>query len=101
MSAVVVLGIRILLVVALYAFLGSALWVMWKELRQTSERVAGGQIPPIRLESTLRGGDPVLSGIFPAGSHSGPRSRIRHGSARRGRLGAPRANQLPPWTVVA
>ena len=40
MSGVVVLLLRVLLVAALYAFLGFALWVLWKQLEQTSERIA-------------------------------------------------------------
>ena len=50
MSGIVVLLLRLLLVVALYAFLGLALWVLWKQLEQTSERIARRQIPSIRLQ---------------------------------------------------
>jgi hypothetical protein len=50
MSGVVVLFLRVLLVAALYAFLGVALWVLWKQLEQASERVSGRRVAPIRLE---------------------------------------------------
>ena len=50
MSGIAVLLLRVLLVVALYAFLGLALWVLWKQLEQTSERIARRQIPSIRLQ---------------------------------------------------
>ena len=52
MSGIVVLFLRILLVVALYAFLGVALWVLWKELEHTSERMSGRKTASIRLEVT-------------------------------------------------
>jgi pSer/pThr/pTyr-binding forkhead associated (FHA) protein len=52
MSGIVVLLLRLLLVVALYAFLGVALWVLWKQLEQTSARIARRQIPSIRLQVT-------------------------------------------------
>jgi pSer/pThr/pTyr-binding forkhead associated (FHA) protein len=49
MSGVVVLILRILLVCALYAMLGTTLWVMWRELSATSDQLAGRKIPAIRL----------------------------------------------------
>ena len=50
MSGVVVLLLRVLLVSALYGFLGFALWVLWQQLEQTSERIAKRSIPSIRLK---------------------------------------------------
>jgi pSer/pThr/pTyr-binding forkhead associated (FHA) protein len=49
MSGVIVLGLRILLVCALYAFLGTALWIMWQELNRTSQQLSGRGVPAIRL----------------------------------------------------
>lgn len=49
MSGVFVLLLRVLLVAALYGFLGFALWVLWQQLEQTSERIARRTIPSIRL----------------------------------------------------
>ena len=59
MSGIVVLVLRLLLVVALYAFLGVALWVLWKQLEQTSTRIARRQIPSIRIQVTAGGQAPV------------------------------------------
>ena len=59
MSGVVVLFLRLLLVIALYAFLGVALWVLWKQLEQTSERIAKRQIPSIRLQVRVGSQAPV------------------------------------------
>jgi predicted component of type VI protein secretion system len=50
MSGVVVLVLRVLLVAVLYGFLGFALWVLWQQLEQTSERIAKRRIPAIRLK---------------------------------------------------
>ena len=59
MSGVVVLFLRVLLVVALYAFLGVALWILWKQLEQTSARIARRQVPSIRLAVMARGQAPT------------------------------------------
>jgi len=50
MTGIAVLILRVLLVIALYAFLGTALWVMWRQLAQTSQQMATSQVPRIRLE---------------------------------------------------
>jgi len=49
MSGVVVLVLRVLLVGALYAFLGTALWIMWRELSTTSHQLSASKIRAIRL----------------------------------------------------
>jgi len=49
MSGVVVLLLRVLLVAALYGFLGFALYVLWQQLEQTSERIARRETPSIQL----------------------------------------------------
>jgi pSer/pThr/pTyr-binding forkhead associated (FHA) protein len=60
MSGPIVLGLRLVLAIALYAFLGEALWMMWQELRVTSTRVAFRRIPPIRLEVRNKRRTPIV-----------------------------------------
>jgi pSer/pThr/pTyr-binding forkhead associated (FHA) protein len=60
MSGVVVLILRILLVCALYAFLGTALWVMWQELSTTSEQVSDRKIRAIRLQVETASQEPIV-----------------------------------------
>ena len=60
MSGVIVLVFRILLVCALYAFLGTALWVMWRELSTTSEQVSGRKIRAIRLQVDTASQEPIV-----------------------------------------
>ncbi len=54
MSEVIFLGLRILLAAALYAFLGLAIWVLWRDLRQ-APRAAEEPIPPLNITITLEG----------------------------------------------
>lgn len=49
MSAVIVLILRILLALALYAFLGWALYTIWRELRAHSLLVSTQRITPITI----------------------------------------------------
>ncbi|NLG73925.1 MAG: FHA domain-containing protein [Chloroflexi bacterium] len=49
MSGPVFLVIRVLLALALYAFLGWALWTLWQDLRRQSSQVTARQAPPITL----------------------------------------------------
>lgn len=49
-TGILVLVLRILLAVALYAFLGWALWVLWRELNLHLQQVSREQVPPIVLE---------------------------------------------------
>lgn len=51
MSGQVVLLLRILLALSLYAFLGWAVWTLWLELKQQSKEVVLGLAPQITLES--------------------------------------------------
>lgn len=60
MSGPVVLGLRLLLAFALYAFLGTALWMMWQDVRQTADRAASSTIPVIRLEVREAKQTPVM-----------------------------------------
>lgn len=50
MSGVVVLVLRILLALALYAFLALALWMLWQDLRRAAHEAGGRHVPAIRLE---------------------------------------------------
>ncbi len=54
MSEIVLLGLRVLMAAALYAFLGLALWVLWRDLGQ-APRPAEESIPPLRLTVSLEG----------------------------------------------
>ena len=49
MSAVIVLILRALIAVALFAFLGWVILVLWKDLRQTIKKSVEYQISPIYL----------------------------------------------------
>jgi len=60
MSGPIVLVLRVLLALALYAFLGAALWLMWQELRRTSARVGSSRVPAIRLEIRAKKRLPVV-----------------------------------------
>ena len=60
MTGLVVLVLRLLAAAALYAFLGLALWIMWRDLRRTSTSAAGGGVPSIRLEARLRSQSPAV-----------------------------------------
>jgi pSer/pThr/pTyr-binding forkhead associated (FHA) protein len=49
MSAIIVLILRFLMAVSLFAFLGWALYTIWNELRLTSELVSRKEIPQITV----------------------------------------------------
>jgi pSer/pThr/pTyr-binding forkhead associated (FHA) protein len=49
MNGQVLLVLRLLLAASLYAFLGAALWVLWRDLRRQAESVVSSQSPPISL----------------------------------------------------
>ena len=57
MSGPIVLGLRLLLALALYSFLGAALWIIWRNLRQEGWDIANRRTPGIRLELRSRGGN--------------------------------------------
>jgi pSer/pThr/pTyr-binding forkhead associated (FHA) protein len=48
-SGQVLLLMRILLAVCLYAFLGAALLILWRDLKRQAENVVAAQSPPIAL----------------------------------------------------
>ncbi len=49
MSGVVFLVLRLGLAVALYAFLGWGLWLLWRDLRQQSRGMTAAHLPPLKL----------------------------------------------------
>ena len=49
MIATVVLALRFALAIALYAFLGWALWTLWQELNQQGKKLASQKQPSITL----------------------------------------------------
>jgi pSer/pThr/pTyr-binding forkhead associated (FHA) protein len=49
MSGQVLLIVRILLAASLYAFLGMALLILWRDLKRQAENVIAAQSPPITL----------------------------------------------------
>jgi pSer/pThr/pTyr-binding forkhead associated (FHA) protein len=49
MNGQVLLVLRLLLAASLYAFLGAALWVLWRDLKRQAESVVSSQSPPISL----------------------------------------------------
>jgi len=55
LTAAIVLGLRILAIAALYAFLGIALWTMWRELQRSAALRVEGEAPAIQLELRGRG----------------------------------------------
>lgn len=55
MSALVLLILRSVAALALYAFLGSALWLLWRDLRKQQQRVALRQAAPLLLQVELDG----------------------------------------------
>ena len=54
MSGPIVLGLRILLILALYAFLGFTLLTIWQDLKRTGQQAATRKIPAIRLEVQMK-----------------------------------------------
>lgn len=60
MTGLAVLALRILALIALYAFLGLALWIMWQELRRGLSVASRSGSPPIRLEVRSRSRQAVV-----------------------------------------
>lgn len=60
MIAPLVLVLRLIVLIALYAFLGFALWIMWKDLRRASAWAGGTNMPELRLAVTATGERPLL-----------------------------------------
>ena len=54
MSGPIVLVLRILLALALYVFLGWALWTIWQDLKKAGSQVALQKVRVIRLEVRIK-----------------------------------------------
>jgi hypothetical protein len=52
-SAIILLGLRILLAGLLYGFLGLAIYTLLRDLKQQGELLAGRQPPPLTLTSLM------------------------------------------------
>lgn len=55
MSAIILLGLRILMAVLLYAFLGGILLILWRDLRRQGELIAARQPSPLTLMTDVSG----------------------------------------------
>lgn len=64
MSGIVLLLLRILLSMALYAFLGWALYTLWASLRQEALTVSQQKIPALTLMSTETGTDELAEEYY-------------------------------------
>jgi len=53
MSGIVLLFLRLVLAILLYAFLGVGLYQIWRDLRRQSELLAARQSPPLSLRLAL------------------------------------------------
>lgn len=49
MSGIIFLILRLLLALALFAFLGYVLWTLWSDLKRQDEILAARRLPPIQL----------------------------------------------------
>jgi len=55
MSEWIFLGLRTLIAITLYAFLGYALWLLWRDLRNQEQTLTAQQVMPINLGIELAG----------------------------------------------
>lgn len=55
MNAAILLGLRILMVIALYGFIGAAIWLLWKSITGHGKAESEEVIPALSLTSTLLG----------------------------------------------
>ncbi len=60
MSGIILLGLRILAAIALYAFLGWALFLLWRSLRQDALQLSSRQVTPLDLLIDLPQEEKVL-----------------------------------------
>lgn len=65
MSAPILLAIRLALIVALYAFLGWALYTLWKDLKQRSQAVSAPSVPALSLAPQAQGERPPMRFLTP------------------------------------
>ena len=57
MSAVILLIIRLAMVLALYGFLGWAVWTLWRDIKRQNELMAARRIPGIKLTKQTDAGE--------------------------------------------
>ena len=62
MSGIVLLILRTALAITLYSFLGWALWILWRDLKQQQKVISLRQVPPLTLDIKL--GDDVRHQFF-------------------------------------
>ena len=53
MSGLILLALRTGAALALYAFLGSALWLLWRDLKQQQQTIALRQVTPLHVQIQL------------------------------------------------
>jgi pSer/pThr/pTyr-binding forkhead associated (FHA) protein len=57
MSAIILLIIRLAMVIALYGFLGWAVWTLWRDIKRQDELMAARRIPEIKLTKQVGAGE--------------------------------------------
>jgi hypothetical protein len=58
MTADIVLALRVLMAVALYAFLGRAIYVIWRDMRTQSEQISSRLVPTLSITQLNSGQSP-------------------------------------------
>jgi hypothetical protein len=92
MSGIILLGLRILAALALYAFLGWALFLLWRSLRQEALELSSRQVTPLDLCVEAPDEEKVTlhftSGEVVIGRNEDCECKLKHGtvSARHSRL---------------
>lgn len=92
MSGIILLGLRILAALALYAFLGWALFLLWRSLRQDALEISSRRVTPLDLLIDSPAEDNVLlhftSSDVVIGRDNDCECKLKHGtvSARHARL---------------
>jgi pSer/pThr/pTyr-binding forkhead associated (FHA) protein len=57
MSATILLIIRLVMALALYGFLGWAVWILWRDIKRQNELMAARRIPELKLTRQLETGE--------------------------------------------
>lgn len=63
-SAIILLILRLLMAALLYAFLGSVIYILWRDLKRQGELMAARQPPPLTLSTDIDG--PPLTRLYTA-----------------------------------
>ncbi len=64
MSGVILLALRLILVVALYGFLGWALFILWRDIRRQGINLSGRRVPGINLTIRHKQSPPVTTNFI-------------------------------------